>query len=162
MGEEEGCLWFSIPWSWILESSGLFGPPLHFWLRPFYLHGFKCKYFYLNSPYFFLCCTAISIYWETNCLSSKACQLQKVLETADWKVQAKDPTVAMQSSWVFYICPKGLLLEGLPWWFSGKESTCQCRRHKRHRFDPWIGEIPWRRALPGVSHGQRSLAGYGP
>ena len=23
---------------------------------------------------------------------------------------------------------------GLPWWFSSKESTCQCRRH---RFDPW-------------------------
>ena len=27
----------------------------------------------------------------------------------------------------------------LPWWLSGKESTCQCRRH---RFDPWSGEIP--------------------
>ena len=21
---------------------------------------------------------------------------------------------------------------------SGKESTCQCRRHKRSRFDPWV------------------------
>ena len=36
-------------------------------------------------------------------------------------------------------------------------------------FDPWIGKIPWRRKwqptpvlLPGESHGQRSLAGYGP
>ena len=28
----------------------------------------------------------------------------------------------------------------------GKEPTCQCRRHKRHRFDPWVGKIPWRRA----------------
>ena len=27
-------------------------------------------------------------------------------------------------------------------WHSGKESTCQCRRH---RFDPWVGKIPWRR-----------------
>ena len=34
-------------------------------------------------------------------------------------------------------------------------------------FDPWIGRIPWRREwqptavfLPGVSHGQRSLASY--
>ena len=51
----------------------------------------------------------------------------------------------------------------------GKELTCQCRRHKRHRFDPWVGEIPWRRAwqptpvlLPGEFHGQKSLAGYGP
>ena len=52
---------------------------------------------------------------------------------------------------------------------SGKELTCQCRRHKRHRFDPCVRKIPWRRAwqpspvfLPGESHGQRSLAGYGP
>ena len=30
----------------------------------------------------------------------------------------------------------------LPWWLSGKESTCQCRKH---RFDSWVGEIPWRR-----------------
>ena len=26
------------------------------------------------------------------------------------------------------------------------ELTCQCRRHKRHGFDPWVGNIPWRRA----------------
>ena len=49
---------------------------------------------------------------------------------------------------------------------SGKESACQCRRH---RFDPWVGKIPWRRKwqptpafLPGKSHGQRSLVGYSP
>ena len=41
--------------------------------------------------------------------------------------------------------------------------------NKRHRFDPWVRKVPWRRAwqptpvfLPGESHGQRSLAGYGP
>ena len=95
-----------------------------------------------TSLIFFSCCTTISIYWGTNCLSSKACQLQKVLETADWKVQAKDPTIGMQGSWVFYICPKGLFLEGLPWWFSGKEPTCQCKRHKRCGFAPWSGRSP--------------------
>ena len=26
-----------------------------------------------------------------------------------------------------------------------KESTCQCRRHKRHRLNPWVRKIPWRR-----------------
>ena len=53
---------------------------------------------------------------------------------------------------------------GLPWWLSGKELTCQCRRC---RFSPWVGKIPWRRKwqpspvfLPGESHGQRSLAGF--
>ena len=50
---------------------------------------------------------------------------------------------------------------------SGKESACKCRRHKRCRFNPWVGKIPWRRAwqptlvsLPRESHGQRSLVAY--
>ena len=29
---------------------------------------------------------------------------------------------------------------------SGKEHACQCRRRKKHRFDPRVGKIPWRRA----------------
>ena len=29
--------------------------------------------------------------------------------------------------------------EGLPWWLSGKESTCQ---HRKHGFDPSPGKIP--------------------
>ena len=40
---------------------------------------------------------------------------------------------------------------------------------RRHRFDPWVWKIPWRRKwqhtlvfLPGEFHGQRSLAGYRP
>ena len=52
---------------------------------------------------------------------------------------------------------------------SGKEPACQCKRHKRLGFDPWIKKIPWRRKwqptpvfLPGKSHGQWSLAGYSP
>ena len=56
---------------------------------------------------------------------------------------------------------------GLPRGHSSKESTCQCRRLKRHRFHPWVRKIPWSRKwrptpvfLPGESHGQRSLAGY--
>ena len=54
----------------------------------------------------------------------------------------------------------------LPWWFSGKEHACQCRRHG---FNPWTGKIPWKRKwqpipifLPGKFHGQRSLVDYGP
>ena len=50
---------------------------------------------------------------------------------------------------------------------SGKEPACQCRRYKRHGFNPWIRKIPWRRAwqpipifLPGESHEQRNLEGY--
>ena len=34
---------------------------------------------------------------------------------------------------------------GLPRRHSGKESTYQWRRYKRHGFDPWVGKMPWRR-----------------
>ena len=37
---------------------------------------------------------------------------------------------------------------GLPRWLSGKEAACQCRRHKRHRFDP-SGRFP------GVGNGNQ-------
>ena len=47
---------------------------------------------------------------------------------------------------------------------SGKEPACQCHRHKRCEFDPWVRKIPWTRAwqpttafLPEQSYGQRSL-----
>ena len=65
------------------------------------------------------------------------------------------------------ILNKYLLNRGLFQGLSGKESTCQCRRHTRCRFHPWVGKIPWRKKwqptpvfLPGISHGQKSLMGY--
>ena len=57
-------------------------------------------------------------------------------------------------------------VQGLPWWFSSKESACQCRRGW---FSLWVGKIPWRRKwqptsvfLPGESHEQRTVVGYSP
>ena len=59
-----------------------------------------------------------------------------------------------------------MVSSGFPWWPIGKESTCQCRRHK---FKPWVRKILWRRKwqptpvfLPGESHGQRSLVDCSP
>ena len=56
--------------------------------------------------------------------------------------------------------------KGFPGGKSGKELACQCTRHK---FNPCVGKMPWRRAwqptpvfLPEESHGQRSLASQGP
>ena len=37
-------------------------------------------------------------------------------------------------------------LEGFPGGTSGKQPACQCRRHKRCGFNPWVGKIPRRRA----------------
>ena len=31
---------------------------------------------------------------------------------------------------------------GFPGGASGKEFTCQCRRHKRHGFNPWVWKTP--------------------
>jgi len=37
---------------------------------------------------------------------------------------------------------KLIISKGFSGGASGKESTCQCRRCKRHRFDPWVRKIP--------------------
>ena len=62
----------------------------------------------------------------------------------------------MQSDFPFTTCG----------WYSGDESTCQCRRYRRPD-SIHIGQIPWRREwlptpvfLPEKLHGQRSLASY--
>ena len=73
----------------------------------------------------------------------------------------------MRQSWrIIVLWEKVGIWGGLPWWLSGKESTCQCRRHG---FNPWVGQILWRREwqptpvfLSGKSHGQRSLVSYSP
>ena len=56
--------------------------------------------------------------------------------------------------------------EGLPWWLSGKESTCQRRRRG---FDPSVGKIPWNRAgqptpvfLPGKIPWAEEPGSYSP
>ena len=56
-------------------------------------------------------------------------------------------------------------MPGFPGGASGKEPDCQCSRLERPGFNPWVGKIPWRRALkptPGTSHGQKSPVGYSP
>ena len=56
--------------------------------------------------------------------------------------------------------------DGFPRWLSVKEAACQCRRHRRCGFSPWVGKIPWKRKwqptpvfLLGRLHGQRGPEG---
>ena len=42
--------------------------------------------------------------------------------------------------------------EGFPRGTSGKDSNCQCRRHKRLGFNPCIGKISWRRYGNPLQH----------
>ena len=51
---------------------------------------------------------------------------------------------------------------GFPGGASGKELACQCRKRKRCRFSPWVGNISWKRAwqttsvfLPDIGGGVR-------
>ena len=76
-----------------------------------------------------------------------------------WGHKESDMTERLNRTELMYVCV-------LPWWLSGKEFACQCRRLG---FDPWVGQIPLRRKwqptpafLPGKSHGQRSLDDYSP
>ena len=57
-----------------------------------------------------------------------------------------------------------MLKARIPQWLSRQRIHLQC---KRHRFDPWVGKIPWRRVWqpnpvfsPAEVDGQRSLEGY--
>ena len=44
------------------------------------------------------------------------------------------------SWWFLAVCSSFVWqFQGLPWWSSNKESTCQCRGHG---FDSWSGKIP--------------------
>jgi len=102
--------------------------------------------------------------------------LDSILKSRDITLPTKVHLVkAMVFPVVMYGCERILqsyfdlhfLMTGFPGGASGKEPTCQCRRCKRCRLNPWARKFPWRRAwhptpvfLPGKSHGQRNLAGY--
>ena len=65
-------------------------------------------------------------------------------------------------------CPL-VCTRGSPAGPSGREYICQCRRRKRHGFNPWVRNVSWSRRwqptvvfLPRESRGQRSLVGYSP
>ena len=87
-------------------------------------------------------------------------------------VSSHTKNLASVNSYLYYFsyCENlSMQIEAFPGGASGKEPTCQCRRHKRFRFDPWIQKIPWRRKwqptplfLPGECQVLRSLAGYSP
>ena len=67
-----------------------------------------------------------------------------------WKVPPLPGHVNDLAKWKQFTRPEyALSLDkpfiGLLRWCTGKESSCQCRRCRKHRFDPWVGKISWRR-----------------
>ena len=81
----------------------------------------------------------------------------------------RSSSLAMGLSYITFIMMRYIPFKGFPGGASGKEPACQCRRHERHWFDPWVRKTPWRRAwqsppvfLPGETRGQWNLVGYSP
>ena len=87
----------------------------------------------------------------------------KSLFPQTWPKPRRDTS---QSSNMFF--KTSIIVIRLPWWLSGKESTCSAGATETRLWS--LGqEDPWRRAwqptpvfLPGESRGQRSLGGYSP
>ena len=70
---------------------------------------------------------------------------------------------------ILHLLPGSGYILCFPGGASGREPACQCRRCKRHGFDPWVRKIPWSREwqptqifLTGKSHRKRSLSSYSP
>ena len=84
----------------------------------------------------------------------------------------------LRTKYYFFICKSIFTItggvyfsntHGLPRWLSGEIFAWQCGRWGSCKFEPWIGQIPWRRKwqptpvfLPGKFHGQRNLVGSSP
>ena len=61
----------------------------------------------------------------------------------------KAPEYRKEKTWLAQHCVwSHMLSRRLPWWLSGKESTCQCRRRG---FDPWVEKISRRRKMANHS-----------
>ena len=120
-----------------------------------------------------------SILWENNFLLFKAV-VPNLFGTRDrfhgrqffyrtgWQEE-------MVSEWFQYITFILHFISIITVWYIGssqvslvvKNPPASASRWKRHRFNPWIRKMPWRRVqqptpvfLPGESHGQKSLVDY--
>ena len=125
----------------------------------------KAKYSIIDIVYILLIkasCKKCTVHFTMG--SKHTIQCTRLL-TVTWHFSSSTNTWQLSHT-IFIIRYVSLFLLGFPGGDTGKEPTCQCRRHKRLGFDPWVGKSPWRRAwqltpvfLSGGSQGQRSLAG---
>ena len=80
---------------------------------------------------------------------------ERLLENGEWCQTGSDVKWGVMSTYL-----------GFPGGASGKKPICQCRKHKRRGFSPWVGKMPLEEGmqptpvlLPGESYRQRSLVG---
>ena len=63
-------------------------------------------------------------------------EFENVTRLADSFPDAAVTTITIANVFVLTVCL------GLLRWLRGKETTCQCGRHRRLGFNPWVGKIP--------------------
>ena len=68
-----------------------------------------------------------------------------VHRSEEWGIQNRESKVIEQQK-IMHFLASDFRAEEFPGGVSSKESTCPCRRCKRHGFSPWVGKILWRRA----------------
>ena len=94
-----------------------------------------------------------------------------MLAQLDFEIAYKGDSIVsfIFSSWIRISITVVLCLShgAFPGRVNGKDSTCLCRRHKRHGFKPWLGRSPGVEngnslQYSCLSHGQMGLVGYSP
>ena len=74
------------------------------------------------------------------------CHLESSLCAAgDWEPEEPAQLTSECASFQFWCWEVSSV--DFPGGASGKEPACQCRRHKRPRFDPWVRKIPWEEGM---------------
>ena len=82
-----------------------------------------------------------TVIWKDTCTPTVVAALFTIAKT--WE-QPKCPSAGEWKMLVYLLVSSMCLAHkkhqsGLPWWLSGKEFACQCRRHG---LDPWTRKIP--------------------
>ena len=115
-----------------------------------------------HQPFRFLFCSSMCSILLTSrrphftFLHYCTCSFTKVIDSW-YKLQMKLKTqwateINGINSTLVHIIIQGKKHSGLPRRLSGKESTCQCSRRKRHGFDPWVRKIPWSRRQISIDY----------
>ena len=91
---------------------------------------------------------------------------RKAMTNLDSILKSREITLPTKVHLVKAMCFSVVMYGSLPWWLRWLSICLQCRRPG---FNPWVGNIPWRRKwqpmpvlLPGEFHGEGSLVGFSP
>ena len=111
-------------------------------------------------------CPSIGKYLYSMSSCNRALPRNKKKQTADISNSVDENSLKRIHTMWFHLHGTLEKSNWLPWWLSGKESTCQRRRCD---FSLWSRKTPWRKKwqpipvfFPAELHGQRSLVGYSP